>query len=224
MATPYSLLVYDEVTSTQDLASVALRQGPVLVVAGRQTEGRGRSQRTWESAPRAMAASFGFRPEWEIGSWPLIPLVAGLAAAAVLGGDVGLKWPNDLLLGENKVGGILVEASGDALVAGCGVNLWWPSPPDGVVARWDADPGSGAAVEIATAWADQLIERLSAGPENWGRSEYLDLSATVGRRLAWEPRGEGTAVDVDDSGALIVETTKGRDRLVAGEVRHVRTF
>ena len=51
MATPYSLQVFDEVTSTQDIAAAALVDEPVLVVAGRQTEGRGRSQRTWESAP-----------------------------------------------------------------------------------------------------------------------------------------------------------------------------
>ena len=151
------------------------------MVAGRQTEGRGRSQRTWESAPRAMAASLAFRPTWEIGSWPLIPLVAGLAAADVLGRDVGLKWPNDLLVGEDKVGGILVEGSGGVLVVGCGLNLWWPDPPDGVGALWSDDPGPEAVVDTATAWADRLLQRLADRPGDWGRGR---ISGAVGDRRA----------------------------------------
>jgi BirA family transcriptional regulator, biotin operon repressor / biotin---[acetyl-CoA-carboxylase] ligase len=224
MATPYSLQAFDEVTSTQDLAAAALVDGPVLVVAARQTEGRGRSQRAWESAPRAVAASLAFRPEWDIGSWPLIPLVAGLAAAEALGGHIGLKWPNDLLLGEDKVGGILVEGSAEGLVAGCGLNLWWPEPPAGVVGRWIADPGPSAVIEIGTAWANDFLERLSAGPAKWGRGEYVNLSVTLGRRITWEPGGAGTAVDIDETGALVVETETGTERLVAGEIRHIRSW
>ena len=224
MATPYSLQVFDEVTSTQDVAAAALEESPVLVVSGRQTEGRGRSRRSWDSAPRAMAASLAFRPDWDIGFWPLIPLVAGLAAADVVGADVSLKWPNDLLLEGNKVGGILVEGSREVLIAGCGLNLWWPDPPDGVGGLWGTDPGPDAVVATATGWVDHLFERLAGGPRNWGRPEYLRRSATVGRRLTWDPGGEGTAVDVDETGALIVETAAGTDRLVSGEVRHVRTL
>jgi BirA family biotin operon repressor/biotin-[acetyl-CoA-carboxylase] ligase len=223
MATPYSLQVYDEVTSTQDIAAAALVDEPILVVAGRQTEGRGRSQRTWESAPRAVAASIAMRPIWDIGSWPLIPLVAGLAAADVLEGDVSLKWPNDLLIGGSKIGGILVEGSAGVLVVGCGINLWWPDPPEGGGARWIDDPGPGAVVATATAWAERLLERMSASPANWGRDRYLELSATVGRRVTWEPNGEGTAIDVDADGSLIVETDHGVKNLIAGEIRHLRS-
>ena len=223
MATPYSIQVYDEVTSTQDIAVAALVDEPILVVAGRQTEGRGRSRRTWESAPRAMAASLALRPTWDIGSWPLIPLVAALAAADVLEGNVNLKWPNDLLAGEDKVGGILVEGSEGVLVVGCGLNLWWPDAPKGSGARWIDDPGPGAVVQTAMAWAERLLGRISAGPSEWGRSEYLALSATVGRRVTWEPNGEGKALDVDETGALVVQTESGRQTLNAGEIRHLRT-
>jgi BirA family transcriptional regulator, biotin operon repressor / biotin---[acetyl-CoA-carboxylase] ligase len=224
LATPYSLQVYEEVTSTQDIAADALDKGPVLIVAGRQTEGRGRSQRTWQSAPRAMAASLGIHPTWDIESWPLIPLVAGLAAAEVLGTEVGLKWPNDLVVGENKIGGILVEGSGAAVIIGCGLNLWWPHPPDGVGARWHADPGSRAVLDTATSWAEGLMSRLSRPPQKWGRAEYLDRSVTVGRRVTWEPNGVGNVLDVDERGALIVETDHGIDRLLAGEIRHLRAI
>ncbi len=223
MATPYSLQVYDEVTSTQDIAAAALVDEPILVVAGRQTEGRGRSQRTWESAPRAVAASLAMRPIWDVGSWPLIPLVAGLAAADVLEGHISLKWPNDLLIGDNKIGGILVEGSGGVLVVGCGLNLWWPDPPGGSGAQWIDDPGPGAVVATATSWAERLLERMAAGPNEWGRSRYLELSATVGRRVTWEPNGEGEVVDIGVDGSLVVETAYGRQNLIAGEIRHLRT-
>jgi len=222
MATPYSLQVYDEVTSTQDIAAAALVDQPILVVASRQTEGRGRSQRNWESAPRAVAASLAMRPTWEIGSWPLIPLVAGLAAADVLKG-VRLKWPNDLLVAEDKIGGILVEGSGGVLVVGYGLNLWWPDPPVGSGALFVGDPGPEAVVGAATAWAGRLIQRLAGGPGEWGRSRYLELSATIGRRVTWEPNGEGKAIDIGDDGSLIVDTIEGRKHLIAGEIRHLRT-
>ena len=224
LATPYSLQVYDEVTSTQDIAASALAGEPVLIVAGRQTEGRGRSQRTWQSAPRAMAASLGIHPTWAIDSWPLIPLVAGLAAVDVLGPEIGLKWPNDLVVGENKIGGILVEGSGAAVVIGCGLNLWWPDPPAGVGARWVEDPGPSAILETATTWAEQLMTRLGTTPQSWGRAEYLERSATVGRRVTWEPNGVGNALDVDDRGALVVETENGIEHLLAGEIRHLRAI
>ena len=222
MATPYSLHVYDEVTSTQDIAAAALVDEPILVVASRQTEGRGRSQRGWESAPRAMAASLAIRPEWEIGSWPLIPLVAGLAAADVLKGAVRLKWPNDLLVSEDKIGGILVEGSGGVLVVGFGLNLWWPDAPAGSGALSSGDPDPGAVVATAAAWAERLLERLSTGPREWGRNDYLARSATIGRRVTWEPTGEGRATDIGDDGSLIVDTTLGTQRLIAGEIRHLR--
>jgi BirA family biotin operon repressor/biotin-[acetyl-CoA-carboxylase] ligase len=222
MATPYSLQVYDEVTSTQDIAAAALVEQPILVVAGRQRAGRGRSRRTWESAPRAMAASLAMRPTWDLGSWPLIPLVAGLAAADILEGDVTLKWPNDLLVGEDKVGGILVEGSGGVLVVGCGLNLWWPDPPAGSGALSIDDPGRPAVVDTATAWADRFLVRIASGPKEWGRSDYLARSATIGRRVTWEPTGEGEAIDIGDDGSLVVETDHGTERLIAGEIRHLR--
>ena len=222
MATPYSLQVYEEVRSTQDVAAAGFAGRPLLVVAGRQTEGRGRSSRAWESAPRAMAASLAFRPSWEIDSWPRIPLVAGLAAAKVLGPGISLKWPNDVLLGEEKVGGILAEGSGDVLVVGCGLNLWWPDAPEGIGARWADDPGPDSVVVTATAWADGFLQRLRARPEDWGRSEYLALSGTVGRTVTWEPAGRGKAIDIGEEGSLIVETETGSERLIAGEVRHLR--
>ncbi len=219
MATPYSLYVFDEVTSTQDVAR-SLVDRPVLVVAHTQTAGRGRAGHVWETAPRAVAASYAF-----VGSWPeptrgVIPLVAGLAAAEVL--DVDLKWPNDLMRGDEKLGGLLVEAAGDLVVVGCGVNLWWPRPPAGRAGVYETDPGPEAAAGFARAWVEGFDEMLARGPERWPREAYLRRCTTVGADITWEPDGRGRAVDVAADGGLVVETTSGRVVLHAGEVRHVR--
>ena len=102
----------NSVTSTQDVAR-ALPIGSV-VVAEHQTAGRGRLDRRWESRPgTALLVSFVLRPN------PVLSLAAGVAAAEACGNDVRLKWPNDLLLGGAKVGGILVEA----MAAGVPVRL-----------------------------------------------------------------------------------------------------
>ena len=222
MATPYSLHIFEEVTSTQDVASGLLTAQPVLVVAHRQSAGRGRGGDGWLNAPRALAASLAVNTQWPPGQRPLIPLVAGLAAASVTRPACRLKWPNDLLLDDVKVGGLLVEAAGDRVVIGFGLNLYWPEPPPGMGGLHAADPGPSVAVDLAQAWSHALLARLDRGPEGWDHEEYRRLSATIGREVAWEPEGRGSALAVDDDGALLVATSTGTVRLTAGRVRHLR--
>src|SRR5687767_1916135 len=117
--------VVERCTSTNDLALKA--QSPVLVAAEEQTAGRGRRGRRWHSAPGA-GITFSLsrkinRPTREL---PALSLVAGVAAARALralGADVQVKWPNDLVVGGAKLGGILVEtrSSGHAVI-GVGIN------------------------------------------------------------------------------------------------------
>jgi BirA family transcriptional regulator, biotin operon repressor / biotin---[acetyl-CoA-carboxylase] ligase len=223
MATPYSVQTFDEVTSTQDLAASMANSGPVLVVASRQVAGRGRSGSQWLNAERAMAASLAFAPHWTSDDWSLIPLVAGLAAAEVAGPECRLKWPNDLMIGSAKVGGVLSEATGELVVTGCGLNLYWPDRPPGIGALYQADPGPRRHIDLARQWADSLLNRLTRGPKAWGRDEYMSRSATLGSLISWEPGGQGTAIALGDDGALVVMTADGEVRLTAGTVRHVRS-
>jgi BirA family biotin operon repressor/biotin-[acetyl-CoA-carboxylase] ligase len=216
------VFVFDEVGSTQDEARSRFGGDPVLVVAARQSAGRGREGRVWDTASRAVAASVAVTPVWPERAWPRIALIAGLAARHALGEGVGLKWPNDLVTVEGKVGGILVEGADRTVVAGLGINLWWPRPPEGAAALHEADPGPGRAAELARAWADELLRRLAAPFEMWGREEYRSACSTLGRRVRWQPGGEGSAVDIDEDGALLVDTPSGRVRLGTGEVWEVR--
>ncbi len=217
MATHYDIVSLDEVTSTQDEART--RTQPVLVVAARQTAGRGRSGRPWWNAPRALAASFRWTPTWPAEAWPRITLVAGLAAHGIFA--CSLKWPNDLVIDGRKVGGILTETDGSAVVCGLGVNLWWPDAPEESDGAFESDPGPGAAVGLASRWVDELLRRLDAGPEQWGIDEYRATCTTIGRAVTWSPDGAGRAMGVDELGRLLVSVGGSLVALSSGEVHLV---
>jgi BirA family biotin operon repressor/biotin-[acetyl-CoA-carboxylase] ligase len=222
MAPPYSVVRSAVTASTQDDARAAFRGEPVLVVADRQTAGRGRSGAAWETAPRAVAMSLALIPAWTAERWGAIPLTAGVAACRWL--PVGLKWPNDLIRHGDKVGGILVEASEGVVIVGMGVNLWWPEPPAGVGAIDDTDPGPALGAELAGAWAADLLTLLAGS--DWPRDEYRSASVTLGEVITWSTAGDttssGRAIDVGHDGALVVDTGAGIVEIRTGAVTHVR--
>lgn len=222
MATPYSLIRLEETESTQDDARRAHAGRAVVVVADRQTRGRGRSGSDWLNADRAVAVSVAVEPDWPVERRGVIPLVAGWSVWAAIDDRVRLKWPNDVLVGDRKVGGILVEARDDIVVAGLGLNLWWSHPPDQVGALREADPGPGEVERVGRVWAETLLDALSRPVDEWPAGEYRAVCSTLGRRIRWDPDGEGRAVGVAPDGALIVETATGRREIRSGAVRHVR--
>ena len=217
MATPYLQIWEEEVSSTQDLARSRLDLLPVVVAAQRQTAGRGRSGAAWETAPRALAVSAALHLS-EQDQRPFSAM-AGVAAARAIEG-LALKWPNDLLLGGAKVGGILVERSSGVMVIGMGVNIWWPDAPAGVAALRETDPGEETHALIAGLWAAELFSLIEA--DGWPLDEYRRICETLGRDITWEPDGEGHAVDIHPDGGLIVEIEGRRETLTSGAIRHVR--
>jgi BirA family biotin operon repressor/biotin-[acetyl-CoA-carboxylase] ligase len=166
--------------------------------------------------------SLAFSSDWEADAVTRIPLAAGLSLIRVLPGRNNLKWPNDLVRGADKLGGILVERSDDTVVVGVGVNLWWPGAPDGYGAIFSEDPGPIAHLEIAESWAVDFLRRVTGDATEWGRDEYRAVCSTIGQVIRWEPGGSGTAMDIDHDGALLVETHSGIERLTSGAVREVR--
>ena len=202
---------YAEVDSTNRVAAELARAGAadgLVVGADHQTAGRGRRGRTWESRPgSSLLVSVVLRPVP-----PLVTLVAGVAAAdacdAVAGASVSLKWPNDVLADEGKVGGILSERVGDAVVVGLGLNLAWAPP--------------GAACLGADVDRDRLLAAYLRGLDRTGDvlDRYRARCSTLGRRVRVDlpsERVEGTATDIDDEGRLIVD---GR-AITAGDVVHL---
>jgi BirA family biotin operon repressor/biotin-[acetyl-CoA-carboxylase] ligase len=205
-----------------------------VVVADAQTAGRGRLGRSWWGEPgRSLLASWLVRPELPAERWPALTLVAGLAAARAInasaGLDVRLKWPNDLLVDGRKLGGLLAEADGHgALVVGLGVNVRQDSFPDEI---------AGLATSVAAA-GGRPVERpwlLAATLSGFGArmleperalDDYRALSATLGEPVRVERAGadplEGTAVDLTDGGALVVDIGGERVAVSAGDVVHLR--
>ena len=230
---------FDEVTESTNATALAMAEDGApewtVVAAGHQTFGRGRLGRRWESEPgAALLFSVLLRPRVGPDRATLLTLLAGTAMAGacrdVAGAEVRCKWPNDLLLDDRKVGGVLAEASvagGDMryVVVGVGLNLG--TPPAGV-------PDAGAIPEVPPervlgGFLQRFRARYRPGDEGFARTvvaEYLAVAATVGRRVRARTTGgdsvEGVAEDVGDDGALLVRTDAGLRRVGFGEVEHLR--
>jgi BirA family biotin operon repressor/biotin-[acetyl-CoA-carboxylase] ligase len=218
MATPYFQFRFDTVPSTQDIARERIEDLPVLVQATGQSEGRGRTGSEWINADRALAASLAIRiPEPDQRPFSLMAGVAAVRASD----QTSLKWPNDVMIGDLKVGGILVERGAEMVVIGLGLNLWWPDAPAGAVGLHGEDPGPDAHAELGGLWGAELMRLID--DEGWPLAEYKSHCVTLGVRISWEPEGSGKAVDVAPDGGLIVETSDGQTTtLYSGRVRHVR--
>lgn len=207
-----------------------------VLVADQQTKGRGRLGRPWVSPPgSSLSVSALLRPvDVPAGQWPWLPLLVGVAAAEAVreaaGRDARLKWPNDVLLDDAKLAGILVERidtpAGPAAVAGVGMNIT-AVPADGAASL----AATGATREdVLRALLDRLAEWYGlwrADQEGCGLAQaYRELCATLGRDVRVDlPNGsaiKGRAVDVDSSGGLVVADDARRQVVSAGDVVHVR--
>ena len=227
-------------STNADLAAAARRgdPAPALLVAEEQSAGRGRMTRRWEAPARSgVMLSALLRPSAPTATWPLLPFIAGVAVAeavrAVAEVDAVLKWPNDVLVGEHKLGGILVERVEDAVVVGIGVNVSLRADELPVpTATSLALAGGGTDREALTKEiARALLRRYDALEAASGASSailpaYREICATIGTDVVVElPGGEqmvGQAASVDDDGALVVVTRDGEHRVTAGDVVHVR--
>jgi BirA family biotin operon repressor/biotin-[acetyl-CoA-carboxylase] ligase len=223
-----------EVDSTNRVALDLARSGApegVVVVAGSQTAGRGRRGRTWEAAPgSSLLTSVLLRPELEAARLHLAVAVVSLAAAdaceEVSGFRPGVKWPNDLVVGDRKLAGVLAEVEGDAVVVGVGLNL-------SSTASWP--PGAVSAEEVAArpVAVDALLDALLAalgrryGSRDWAAvaSDYRRACTTLGRVVRVDLADEsftGTAADVSDDGHLLVDVGMCLRTVASGDVVHLR--
>jgi BirA family transcriptional regulator, biotin operon repressor / biotin---[acetyl-CoA-carboxylase] ligase len=219
-----------ETDSTNRVVADEARSGAaegLVVVAEFQTAGRGRLDRRWEApAGSALLLSLLLRPvDLPLGRRHLVTAATGLAAreacAAVGLPFPDLKWPNDLLVGERKLGGILAQADADAVVVGIGINVS-AAPPGAVCADEVAAKPVGRA-ELAAALLASLDRRLGRWDDV--AAEYGRSCATVGRRVRLETAGGdvvGLAEGVDDAGRLVVRGSSGRRVFSVGDVVHLR--
>jgi BirA family transcriptional regulator, biotin operon repressor / biotin---[acetyl-CoA-carboxylase] ligase len=227
----------DEVTgSTNETAAAMAAEGVPewsLVAAGHQTHGKGRHGRTWTDAPgRALLVSVVLRPDMPPNRTGLLTLGAGAAMALairqVAGRDAVCKWPNDLLVGDRKVGGILAESSivdGTLrwVVVGAGVNL---DPPPGV----DGAAGIGEVslrvlLTVFLGEYHRILTEEGSPLASRVRSAWLSVAATIGTVVeATTTQGEtvrGRAFGIDDFGGLLLSTDDGERVVAFGDVRQL---
>jgi BirA family transcriptional regulator, biotin operon repressor / biotin---[acetyl-CoA-carboxylase] ligase len=231
-----------------DLLATGGREGQVLV-AEEQTAGRGRLGRNWVSEPgAALTFSVLLRPDaWDAPDVPAarlgwLPLLAGVAVAvavrAVAKLDATLKWPNDVLIGDRKLCGILAERSGTAVVIGIGINV--ATSADALPAGPGGLRPTSLAVERAEVPRDVLLTEVlrqlerryldfqkNPDPAATGLvAEYQALCTTLGRKVRVELpadrtlTGEATGIDAD--GRLLVTDAGITTAVFAGDVIHVR--
>jgi len=201
------------------------------VVADQQTAGRGRLGRTWESPPgSSLLVTVLLRRAGDPGR---AVMAAGVALAAavdeVAGVEAGLKWPNDLVVEDRKLAGLLAEADGDALVVGAGCNVNWESFPDELAGTATACNLEAGRTVDRDALLDTFLDRFAAALDRGDAvvDDYRARLATVGRTVRVQHVRDddlvGTAVGVTDDGALIVRDDTGTDHtVVAADVVHLR--
>ena len=203
------------------------------MVALHQSQGRGRQNRTWVDEPgdSLLMSSMFLNTSLELG---LIPLLAGMALAEVAGSyieeEVELKWPNDLLINGHKLAGILVEARtrGDEtwVVVGTGMNRVTPKI-EGVSATSFADYATPPSVdELAAevlAAIDSKLTWAESVPSGVVAQAYEKKCILIGKQVSGvgtdETEISGTAVGVEESGALLVDVAdSGLASFAAGDV------
>jgi len=233
--------------STNNDALEAARNGAPegsVYFADEQRAGRGRGDHAWHSAAgEGLYVSVLLRPQIAAARLPLLPLAAGLAAAEAIrnvsGLAVDLRWPNDLLLGERKTGGILVEAhsesSGAAFaVVGIGINVHQRSFDPGLsTAGTSLDMEAGRAISRQALLVSLLesLERESAGLAEEEATE--SILARVAAASTWirgrivEVHGpqacRGETAGLDENGFLLVRTDAGIVTVQTGGIRAAQT-
>jgi len=235
---------YEEVDSTNRLALDEARGGAdagLVVVADHQHAGRGRRGRAWTAPPgSSLLMSLLLRPALLPEQLQLLTMAAGLALAdavrEVAGVDAALKWPNDLVVGERKLAGLLAETelgpTGDvrAVVVGIGCNVTWAGYPAELADTATAcDREAGRPVE-RDQLLDRLLDRYAARLDDLDAvpADYRRRLATLGRTVRVELVDgflDGLAVDVDGSGRLVVAPDRETPVVVAaGDVVHLRSL
>jgi BirA family biotin operon repressor/biotin-[acetyl-CoA-carboxylase] ligase len=244
-----TLLRFDSLASTNDLARDLAADGAdegLAVVANHQTAGRGSKGRSWSSPPgEGLYLSVVLRPKLAASKSPILTLSAAVAVAETISQEFGIaadiKWPNDVLLSNRKVCGILVESAseGDHLqyaVLGIGVNLLQREFPPEI-----ATSATSILIETGLSIApDDFLPKLFVRLERWYAlavntpvmvlTRYQELSSfardcrvSVAMPGPIEARLEGTTRGLTEDGALIVETEDGVQHAVfSGEIDRIR--
>jgi BirA family transcriptional regulator, biotin operon repressor / biotin---[acetyl-CoA-carboxylase] ligase len=235
--------VVDETGSTNADLAARGRDGDdvsaAVLMAEHQTAGRGRHGRRWSAPPRSqISMSFGVDTSGvPTEGWGWLPLLTGLAVVEAVREHTGvqarLKWPNDVLVGDGKLAGILAEVVPPAVIVGVGLN----------VSLTDDELPDPAAISLSmlghavnrTALTAALLTSLSRRIRQWRAAsgvdpaladDYRAVSATIGAGvralLPGDSEIRGVATGVDDSGRLVIDVDGDTVTVSAADIVHLR--
>ena len=202
-------------------------------MADEQTAGRGRRGTSWASPPGAgLYCSYIARPS--AANLSLLTLAAGVGVRegilASTGLAVDLKWPNDLILGRRKLAGILAEGQAigtpaQAVIIGIGINVLTSSYPPEVAVRATSLEGelgrvidSHVLLESVRACLEVRLAQLDDTPGGILQAWRAASPNAVGTRVSWDGK-TGVTAGIDDTGALLIDTSTGGERVIAGELQ-----
>lgn len=237
------IFAYKSIGSTNDSAKrLAEADSPegTMVIAEKQTKGRGRLGRSWQSPQnKGLYFSLILRPRVAVGNMPALSLVAALSVCMVIEKltdlEPRIKWPNDCLIGGRKVAGILIDISAELgrisyAVLGVGLNLNMTVRDFSSEIRKKA---TSLSMETGEKFSRNGILReflveFEKSYRKFGRyglssiaSELVKRSSVIGKRIGFKLDGKkftGIALGYDESGGLRVKTREGVKVLTAGEV------
>jgi BirA family biotin operon repressor/biotin-[acetyl-CoA-carboxylase] ligase len=230
---PCKMQVLQTVTSTNDLVKqTQLSEMPIVIIANRQTAGRGRLGRRFESpGGTGLYMSFGFKPKFDMEKAPMVTMAAAVATCRamdrVCGIKTSIKWVNDIFYNGKKCCGILTEAQSDLengridnLICGIGVNCFpgsFPPELEGVAGALSDEPGSFSRNELAAAMVNEFISILSDVQDGSFLDEYRERCFITGQLIRVHPNyndkgTEARALEVEDDGGLLVVYTEGEKK------------
>ena len=178
----------------------------MLVISLKQEQGKGTAKRKWLNADQALACSLAINQSEILVPKTLIPLIASyiyISKVNILD-KLSLKWPNDIILNQKKVGGVLVETINEKICIGLGVNYFWNKPEilsagSIYIEKQDVN----LIKEHGEVWGEVLTTTLKQGQFNI--FEYKKRLTTLNKLVEY-PDGRGWVQDVNPDGSLSVKT------------------
>ncbi|MBL7068842.1 MAG: biotin--[acetyl-CoA-carboxylase] ligase [Candidatus Omnitrophica bacterium] len=234
---------YETIDSTNDRAYKLAEEGAeegTVVVAERQSKGKGRMGRRWSSPKGGVYLSLILRPKLMPTEISKLTLVAAVSVAQTIRSATGLqpliKWPNDILIGRNKLCGILTELKAEQdltafVILGIGINVntrisLLPKNATSISKELGRDYSK---IDLTKLLLKNIESHYILFKENKFKAvidEWRNLSAILGRRVKITDKLrtiEGQAIDIDEGGALVVRLDNGfNERILAGDVILVR--
>ena len=237
---------FEEIDSTQNFAKQIAsnkKEDGTIIIAEKQTSGRGRLERKWTSPKGGIWFSLIIHPKFDISSSTLVPIAGAIALAksikSILDVDVSVKWPNDITLDGKKVAGMLVDAAFQAnnidyLILGVGINFDINSKElerrlskspnfygvNSLRKKNDVTPPKLLLNEFLVQFEKTLIQ-LNKGEKSKIVKEWMKKTDSLGKKViinTSEGKISGISQGIDNEGALKIKTGKGMKRIFVGDV------